>query len=85
MDPPPSTSSTSSLCAMLDIVMTIQVAHGQLLLDVLNEQIWRMLEVLLHRLHPLMIHDCPLAIHHKKGEYIEMGGGGIVFGFLDCI
>ena len=37
MDPPPSTSSTSSLCAMLDIVITVQAAHGQLLLDVLNE------------------------------------------------
>ena len=47
------------------------------------EKIWRMLEVLLHWLHPLMIHDCPLAIRHKKVEYIEIGG--IVFGFLDCI
>ena len=37
MDPPPSTSSDSSLRAMLDTVLTIQTAHGQLLLDVLNE------------------------------------------------
>ena len=37
MDPPPSTSSDSSLHAMLDTVLTIQTAHGQLLLDVLNE------------------------------------------------
>ena len=37
MDPPPSTSSDSSLRAMLDTVMTVQAAHEQLLLDVLNE------------------------------------------------
>ena len=37
MDPPPSTSSASSLRAMLDTIMTVKVAHGQLLLDVLNE------------------------------------------------
>ena len=37
MDPPPSTSNDSSLCAMLDTVLTVQSAHGQLLLDVLNE------------------------------------------------
>ena len=37
MDPPPSTSNDSSLHAMLDTVLTIQSAHGQLLLDVLNE------------------------------------------------
>ena len=36
-DPPPSASSNSSLHAMLDTVLTIQVVHGQLLLDVLNE------------------------------------------------
>ena len=38
------------------------------------EQSWRLLKVLLHRLHPLMSHDCPLAIHHKMGEYIEKWG-----------
>ena len=37
MDPPPSTSSDSSLRAMLDNILTIQVAHRQILLDVLNE------------------------------------------------
>ena len=37
VDPPPSSLSDSSLWSMLDIVMTIQVAHGQILLDVLNE------------------------------------------------
>ena len=37
MDPPPSTSNDSSLRAMLDTVLTVQSAHGQLLLDVLNE------------------------------------------------
>ena len=33
-----------------------------------------MLGVLLHQLHPLMSHDCPLAIRHKKGKYIEIEG-----------
>ena len=42
----------------------------------LYEQIWRMLEVLLHKLHPLMSHDCPLAIRHKKGDYIHIEIGG---------
>ena len=37
VDPPPSTSSYSSLRAMLDTVITVQATHGQLLLDVLNE------------------------------------------------
>ena len=37
VNPPPSTSSDSSLRAMLDTVLTVQVALGQLLLDVLNE------------------------------------------------
>ena len=37
VDPPPSSSSDSSIRSMLDIVMTIHVAHGQLLLDVLSE------------------------------------------------
>ena len=39
----------------------------------LYELIWRVLDVLLHHLHLLMMsHDCPLAIRHKKGEYICM-------------
>ena len=37
MDPPPSTLSDASLQSMLDIVMTVQAAHGQLWLDVLND------------------------------------------------
>ena len=37
MDPPPSTSSDSSLWSMLDTVMIVHVANGQLLLDVLTE------------------------------------------------
>ena len=35
--PPPSTSDDSSIHRMLDIVMTIQVAHGQLLVDMLTK------------------------------------------------
>ena len=37
MDLPPSTSSTSSMRTMLVTCLTIQAAHGQLLLDLLNE------------------------------------------------
>ena len=37
LDPPQSTSGNSSLRAMLDTIMIAQAAHGQLLLDVLNE------------------------------------------------
>ena len=37
VDPPPSTSSDSSLHAMLDKILTGQAAHKQILLDVLNE------------------------------------------------
>ena len=37
VDPLASSSSNSSLRSMLDTVMTVQVAHGQLLLDVLTE------------------------------------------------
>ena len=33
-----------------------------------------MLEVLLHRCHPLMSLDCPLAIRHKKGKCIVIRG-----------
>ena len=35
--PPPSTSDDSSIHRMLDIVMIIQAAHGQLLVDVLTK------------------------------------------------
>ena len=37
VDPPPSSSSDSSLQSMLDINMTVQAAHGHILLDVLTE------------------------------------------------
>ena len=37
VDPPPSTSDDSSIRHMLDIIMTIQAAHGQLLVDMLTE------------------------------------------------
>ena len=42
---------------------------------------------LLHHLFLMMSLDCPLAIRHKKGEYIlmEIGGDFDVFGALDCI
>ena len=39
-----------------------------------------MLEVLLHRLHLLISHDCPLAIRHKKGEIVDC-----ILEFLICI
>ena len=35
--PPPSTSDDSSICRILDTIMTVQAAHGQLLVDVLTE------------------------------------------------
>ena len=35
--PPPSTSDNSSIHRMLDTVMTVQAAHGQLLVDELME------------------------------------------------
>ena len=37
VDPSPSTSSSSSMCIMLEMCLIVQVAHGQLLLDLLNE------------------------------------------------
>ena len=37
MDPPPSTSSSLSMRTMLETCLTIQAAHGQILLDLLNE------------------------------------------------
>ena len=37
VDPPPFTLGDSSIQSMLDTVMTIQVAHGQLLVDVLTK------------------------------------------------
>ena len=37
VEPPASSSSDDSIQSMLDTVMTVQAAHGQLLLDVLTE------------------------------------------------
>ena len=37
MDPPPSTSSSSSMHTLLETCLTVQVVHGQILLDLLNE------------------------------------------------
>ena len=37
MDPSPSTSSSSFMRTMLEMCLTVQVAHGQILLDLLNE------------------------------------------------
>ena len=37
MDPPPSTSSSSSMCTMLETCLTVQATYGQILLDLLNE------------------------------------------------
>ena len=37
IDPPPPSSSGSTIRSMLDIIMTIQATHGQLLVDVLME------------------------------------------------
>ena len=37
MDPPPSSSSESSIRSLLETVMTVQEAHGLLLLDMLSE------------------------------------------------
>ena len=36
VDPPPSASGDSSIRSMLDIFMTVQAVHGQLLMDVLT-------------------------------------------------
>ena len=42
--------------------------------------IWQVLDSLLPHLLLMMSHDCPLAIRHKKGEYILcMETGGVFF------
>ena len=47
--------------------------------------IWRVFGGLLHHLLLMMGLDCPLAIRHKKGEYIlmEIWGDFDVFGALE--
>ena len=47
--------------------------------------IWRVLDGLLHHLFLMMSPDCPLGIHHKKGEYIFVYGMEIGGVLLDCI
>ena len=37
VDPPPSTSSSSSMHTMLETCLTVQAAHGQLLLNLLSK------------------------------------------------
>ena len=37
MDPPPFTSSSSFMHTMLETCLIVQVTHGQILLDLLNE------------------------------------------------
>ena len=40
--PPPFTSDDSNICHMLETVITVQVAHGQILVDMLDElRAWR--------------------------------------------
>ena len=46
--PPPSTSDDSDIRSMLETVITIQVTHGQILVDMLNE--FRALQVDLEHL-----------------------------------
>ena len=84
IDPSPTSLSDASLQSMLDTVITVQAAYGQILVDVLVEfrlcvLIWQVLGILLH-LHLLMMsYDCPLAIRHKKGEFWSFEAA------LDCI
>ena len=73
--PPPTTSNDSDIRCTLDHVLTVQVAQGQILVDVLDEirvyvQIWHGFSVLHSHLLLMMDFDCPLAYRHKKGEYI---------------
>ena len=73
--PPPTTSDHSDILRTLDHVLTVSAAQGQILVDVLNEI--RGLRADLARFRrsspPPPFDDgldCPLAFHHKKGEYI---------------
>ena len=55
--------------------MTIQAAHGQILVDVLDEIRGLRAELAQFRRSSLPPpfddgFDCPLALRHKKGEYI---------------
>ena len=76
VDVPPSTTlDDSDIRPTLDHVLTIQVAHGQILVDVLDEISALRSELAQFRRSslppPLMMDfDCLLTFHHKKGEYI---------------
>ena len=78
-NPPPSTMDDSSIRHMLDNVMTVQVASGQLLVDVLMKPQALRAELASFRRSPL---NCPLAIRHENGEYFWMELGGDFF-FLE--
>ena len=50
----------------------------------LCERIWRVLDGRLRHLLLMMSYDCPLAILHKKGEYI-CRGDFVVRGRFCCV
>ena len=77
-DPPPSTMDDSNIRHMLDNVMTVQVASGKLLVDMLTKPQALRAELASFRRSPL---NCPLAIRHEKREYIWMEIGGDFFFF----
>ena len=73
--PPPTTSDDSDIRPTLDHVLTVQAAHGQILVDVLDEiRALRSKLAQFQRSSPppplMMDFDCLLTFHHKKGEYI---------------
>ena len=56
--------------------------------SVLCEQIWRMLVIRLCHFLLMMVYNCPLAFHHKKGEYTCRGFlllGGDFFCMLELV
>ena len=73
--PPPTTSDDSDIQPTLDHVLTVQAAQDRfwwtfwMRLEV-YEQIWHSFGVLHRHLLLMMVFDCPLTSHHKKGEYI---------------
>ena len=86
VDPPPSSSSDASIRNMLETVITVQAAHGQILGDVFVQlQALRvdLVSVRHSTLPPPFDDDCPLAICHKKGEYLCMLIRGDFVFFVD--
>ena len=72
--PPPTTSDDLDIQRMLDHVLTVQAAQGQILVDILDEI--RGLRADLARSRSSSLpppfddgFDCLLAFRHKKGEY----------------